>query len=404
MSGAARGIAIAVLALAAPPLLAGSYSHVANCTATGPNAGCLMGHPVSQNPGCNPNCEVTSFGIVHPPGYTGTQTSVPVRICLNPADAQLEAPLQRAIELWNGLVALDGALTTGFHPGTCRHCYVWEDGADPFPADPQYALTTLLHELGHCAMGLDHVNRLWDVAWDGVFEDTSFTRSANAAAQANALDAGLDGYRGNRDDYHAGLSGNPAVSVSWYRTSDNNPHLADGAVIQTPTYTRNRSTLPGSDTWPESGNEVAGIVRGFLRTQSVMYSGIARKGLYVGLSADDVHMVRMGMTGPDLLAGTADDYTISLSYVGSCVNPHEISLSMDQTGVLGDELGVCFSRIDYTFPGDINNVSTARHFSVVPPPGGLIEILLNPNKPWDYSVPIWVADFEHGNLGEWVTP
>jgi hypothetical protein len=403
MSGTARGIAITVLTLASPPLFAGSYLHVAPCT---PNAGCLMGHPVSQNPGCAPNCEVTAFGIVHPPGYTGTQTSVPVRICLNPADAQLEAPLQRAIEFWNGLVALDGALTTGFHPGTCRNCGLLENG-DPLPAGtPYYALSTVLHELGHCAIGLDHINRLWDVAWDGVFEQTSFTRSANAAAQANALDAGPDGFRGNRDDYHAGLSGNPAISVSWYRTSDNNPHVADGAVIQNPTYTRNRNSLPGSDSWPESANELAARLRvpPLLRTQAVMYSVIARKELHLGLGADDVNMVRMGMTGPDLLASTADDYTITLSYVGSCINPHEVSLSMDQTGVLGSELGACFARLDYTFPGDVNNVATARHFSVVPAPNGLIEILLNPNYPWDYSVPIWVADFEHGNLGEWVTP
>jgi len=398
-------IASAVIALASSsPLCAGSFIHVANCAATGANAGCLMGHPVSQNAGCAPNCEVTPFGIVHPPGYTGTQTNVPVRVCLNPADAQLEAPLQRAIELWNGLVPVDGLATTGFHPGNCRHCRTWEQGEDYPASTAYYALSVLLHELGHCAMGLDHMNRLWDVAWDGTFEDTSFTRSAAAAAQQNALDAGADGFRGNRDDYHAGLSGNPAISVSWYRTSDNDPYVADGAVIQTPTYTRNRNSLPAGDSWGESANQTTGGLRGFNRTQAVMYSGITRKELHLGLGADDVNMIRMGMTGPDLLAGTADDYTITLSYVGSCVNPHEISVSMDQLGSLTTELGVCLSRIDYTLPSDINNVATARHFTNVPPSSGLIEILLNPNKLWDYSVPLWVADFENGNLGEWVTP
>ncbi|MGH9204089.1 MAG: hypothetical protein ACRD2A_22915, partial [Vicinamibacterales bacterium] len=214
--------------------------------------------------------------------------------------------------------------------------------------------------------------------------------------------------RGSRDDFHQGLSGNPAVSVSWFRIDDNDPFKIDPTVIDTNEFSRNRNGLPVGHSWPASANHVvgdspsAGLGGVYFRSQAVMYSRGCRRQYFFGLGADDVNMVKMARTGPDLLAGTMDDYTTTFDYVGSCTNPHEIEVRMGS--LPQNELAECQNHlIDYTFPSDVNNVATARHFTLVhnPMAADPIQIVFSTTVPWDFNVLLFIGDAEAGDLAAW---
>ena len=261
-------------------------------------------------------------------------------------------------------------------------------------------------------MGLDHVDRLWDEDDDGDFEETSFTRSANALHVPGGLEVGADGIRGSGDDFHhSPQGGQPADSVSWFRKADNDPFLVDSTVIDTDTYSRSISMLPAGDRWGASGNRrvsddpVSGL--GYMNTQAVMYSRGIRGHYYSGLSADDVNMVKMGMTGADLLAGIPgvdDDYTIDLNYVGECGAPTTYDIKVYLGDLEPGTLGGCtLHRLDYSFA--VGNPLLARHFSMVQDIAATpFEVILNEDVPWYYDHPatlVFLDDFESGDTSAW---
>lgn len=374
---------LAVIALAmvlSPrPTTAGSYSGIAECSRT---SGCALGVPKSD-----PTQEVTPFGITHPLGYTGIETAIQIRICVDSDSPRLEGPTQRAIATWNALAA-----TTE----NCESCVLWED--PPAPAGKYHAESAILHELGHCAMALDHIDRFWDVEGDGFFENTSFTLSANAL-HPGGLDDGDDDIRGSLDDFHTSpVGGQPADSVSWFRIADNNPLIVDGTVIDINTFSRSvTANLPPGHTWAASGNRLVGESLSLPDTQAAMYSLYEPEQRYTGLSADDVNMVRMGMTGEDLVAGTKDDYTIELLFVEDCASGHDVQIRFDDTLPAGT-VGVCDrTDIDYSFPPA--NPLLARHFSVVPLFAGLNpEVLLNESLDWNTGGPDLVLTKDDGGV------
>lgn len=93
------------------------------------------------------------WGTTHPVGFTQMGGVVRVKICVSPGDGDLVPLTQRAIATWEGLVR---------QTEQCENCFLWEEG-EQFPATKPYiAESVILHELGHCAMGLDHPNLHWD--------------------------------------------------------------------------------------------------------------------------------------------------------------------------------------------------------------------------------------------------
>lgn len=364
---------------------AGSFSRVAVCS---PNTGCLRGTPATQHPLCAPDCEIPPFAIVHAVGYTGSQSSLQVRICLNSNDSVLEPALLSAIDTWNSL--------TPIHEN-CYGCFFWETPQFP-SAGKNFVLTTILHELGHCALALDHIDRLWDANGDGIYEPTSFTRSAGAASTPGSLSAGPDGVRGSRDDFHTAPGGGPADSVSWARTNDNDPFVIDGTVIDEDTYARSVFSLPPGHTWGASANRIVGELLGYQSSQSVMYSGAFLMQHFHGLAADDSNMVRMARAGLDFMAGTADDYTSTLVFVGDCGNAHEIRV--ERNPLTPGMLGACIAAVDYSF--EPPNPFLARHFSRVSmiPPQPLL-VLVSSDVDWDFSLPVFLDGFEGGDTSEW---
>lgn len=128
-----RLLAGALLAWSAAPLLAGSYWDVVRRTrAVAPTDPQWVG----------------PYAIVHPFSYDGTGGELRVRVCAAPSAEPLIGPLQDALRVWNELEPV---------AANCSDCYVYGDPiADP--PQPYNARGSLLHELGHCAMGLAHIN------------------------------------------------------------------------------------------------------------------------------------------------------------------------------------------------------------------------------------------------------
>ena len=281
----------------------------------------------------------------------------------------------------------------------CKGCLVWEEPGTP--GSQFFVDSTVIHELGHCAMALGHIDRPWDADGDGFYEPTSFTLSANAASTTSALSAGADGIRGSADDDHQAPMGMIADSVSWFRRADNDPFVVDSTIIDIDTYSRSvAANLPPGDTWAANGNQTVGYLLGYFDTQSVMYSLTESKQRFLSLSADDVNMVKMAQTGVDLMAGTADDYTVDLQYVGICGAPGSYDIRILFAALAPGTLGVCTaSAIDYSF--DPGNPLLARHFSLV---DGPFDIGISEAENWifgDAASAIFVDGFDSGNTGAW---
>lgn len=210
--------------------------------------------------------------------------------------------------------------------------------------------------------------------------------SADVATLTGAITLGSDGIRGSHDDFHHGSmgGGDVADSLTWYRKADNNPVVVDSTEIDIDTYSRSvtaSGSLPPGHTWGSTANHVVANALGLSGTQAVMYSGLAPEMRLTGLSADDVNMVKMGMTGNDRLANTSDDYTVTLSLVTDCQQSHDIEVLRAPTSN-EDSVGECPSVVGYSFPQ--SPPSLAVHFSVMAL-GSDIQLTLNESLSFDFG-------------------
>lgn len=310
------------------------------------------------------------FIVVHPPGYAGTGGQLTVRICANTTSQTVVPAAREAIEVWNNLSPTQM---------NCTGCRLFEDPPSG-STGPVNQKSVLIHEMGHCVMGLEHVN------WPG----TSFTNSRDAVT----INAGTDTVRGSSDDLPSPLPGTRLIH--WFRIADNDPFVIDSTVIDDDTFTRRIIDLPTGHTWPASGNrDVASLLGVPDFTQSVMYSAIAREQVYSGLSADDVNTVRLGMTGLDLQAGIGgDDYTIALEYTNDCaiaeVEVDFLDLGPANTLVPGN----CVVDLDLIPTGALE-----IHHVLVPAPGKpRVLIQINTATFWDV---LFADGFEAGDLSGW---
>ena len=152
--------------------------------------------------------------------------------------------------------------------------------------------------------------------------------------------------------------GQIAESVSWFRRLDNNPVIVDpSTVIDINSYSRSvAANLPPGDTRPSNANLKVAESLGEPETQALMYAVVPRGATYFGLSADDVNMIKMQRTGPDLTANTSDDYTLQIDVV-PCTMPHQIEVRF--LPLPSGVLGACESAVDYAYP---QPAATARVF------------------------------------------
>ncbi len=348
------------------------------CLPSSTNAGTFFS--VERQIANAPSNEEAPFAIVHPLGYDGTQVLIKLDICVESGSEVLVGPVQRAIQMWNQLSS-----TTG----NCSGCVLWEENP---PTGLLSLPDTVLHEIGHCAMGLDHPNLAeseFDVDGDGQISHTSFTVSAGTALVTDS-----NGVRGDAEDQHPFSS----QDIAWFRIRDNNPVIVDSIMIDKDTYSRATAVdLPSGHNYAASANRgVAGIL-GFSNTQSVMYSGIAPGTQYHSLAADEVNMVRMGMTGVDRDAGTSDDYTIELRFKATCTGQEDIIARMNTIDE-NPPPGLCLADIAHSFQQGL----IVLHWSIIA--DSLLQevsIEFDPNKGWDFGSDIFFSGFENGDFSEW---
>jgi hypothetical protein len=335
--------------------------------------GCLFLFPIALSAGVYSKIDSQSLGhdpfiIVHPYGYTGVGGSLVLKLCA--ASSTVEHPLQQAIDLWNQLEAMTG---------NCPNCLQTED---PVPPESPFHLRSLLtHELGHCAMGLGHPN------WAG----TSFTNIRDATS----VGAGADSIRGSRDDVPVPLPG--ARLIHWFRLADNNPVVVDAVAIESTTFSRRITDLPSGHNWAASANRAVASSLGAAETHSALYSDFHTTTFFKGLAADEVNTVKFAMTGIDSLAGTSDDYTITLLAEPNCaladIEVHFFSPDPNDPAELAT-LGRCLSSIEQIDAGN-----TAHYkITVGAGLGPRLEIEINDTINFDT---VFGTGFESGNLNDW---
>ena len=235
--------------------------------------------------------------ITHPSGYSGAGGVLDIEVCIdsNAVDAAaMEISVRNIVKEINNM------------SGSTPNLFFGANNNIPSGVIDFESLT--LHELGHCT-GLGHPNLGFR---SGIVEgsNTDFTQSGDGANDTFAFDAGVDTVIGSADDQR-----NEDQNLHWFEKDVNNPFI-ESANPQASTYSRDVADLPSGHEYASNAGRDVGASLGFANTEAVMQQGQFFDEDQRSLQADDVTTYRMGMTGKDELASTADDYTINMVYGG----------------------------------------------------------------------------------------
>ena len=245
--------------------------------------------------------------ITHPTGYDGTGNKLIVTVGIAPSSIhadRMAVAVQNAIQTWNQLIPTLGNIVTS---------------GNRMPVDQFDFESVTLHELGHC-IGLSHPNLAVESGLTG--NDKNYTASTKGANQVYDLNPGIDGIIGSSDDIRG-----DDVNLHWFPKGVNNPFLIPQTVDQL-TYSRDLGDLPVVDHFAVNADRDVSEIYPIEKTEAVMQQGILAGEWRRTLAADDVATLRLGMSGLDRIAGTADDYTVELHYAGFTDNA-DITLAFD---------------------------------------------------------------------------
>lgn len=245
--------------------------------------------------------------VTHPIGYTGTGGVINVSVGIDATSmddgmsntALMEVSVQNVIRTWNALVPTTGNVVSDFVN---------------IPIGQFDFESVLLHEVGH-SIGIGHNNLGVQTGVGGA--NTDFGASGNGIDNSFNFGAGVDGVVGTRDDVRG-----DDQNLNYFRTSgaaadQNNPFTID-AVVDSTTYSRDLADLPVGDLYAgvaslQNASTIASVAN---NTEAVMNQGTANNQIQRTLAHDDVAAIRYANSGLDSLAGTADDYTLVLTYAG----------------------------------------------------------------------------------------
>jgi len=275
-------------------------SHSSAAVLTGLFVGALL-TPAAVDAGAFVFAGTDDLDVVsHPTGYDGTGENLAVSICIDPTSANaadMEVGVQNVVATWNRLIATRQNLQSG------------DD--NNIPTGEIDFESVMLHELGHC-IGLAHVNLATES--ELASEDQDYTKSTKGPDEVFDVDDGADNVIGSADDAR-----DDDENLHWFRTSNNDP-FSMASTVDSTTYSRMLTDLPGADTFAANADRSVGADLGHADTESVMNQGSFSNEMQHMLNHDDVASIRYAMTGLDETADTTDDYTYTLSYAGLTTN------------------------------------------------------------------------------------
>ena len=229
--------------------------------------------------------------------YTGAGGTLAISVGIDPTSANAAAmavSVQNIVNTFNGLITTTGNLVSG--------------GSNNIPAGALDFESVALHELGH-SLGLAHVNAASESGLSG--SDQNYTKATDGIDNSFNLGIGVDGVRGSSDDVRG-----DDVNLFWFQMSDNNPFTI-ASTVDSSTYSRDIANLPATHTFAANGDRTVSTLLGVSNTEAIMQQGTFSDEAQRTLTADGVATLRYAMAGLDETAGTADDYTLSLSFVGT---------------------------------------------------------------------------------------
>lgn len=235
--------------------------------------------------------------ITHPSGYNGSGGQLEIEVCIDSSavDAtDMVVPVKNTLRELNQMTAVSPNLFFG-------------DNND-IPSGKIDFQSLALHELGHCT-GLGHPNLGYRQAVI-TGANTNLTKTTEGANDVFAFNSGMDAIAGSEDDLR-----DDDENLHWFVRGINNPFVAEPAP-ESSNYTRDVTELPMGHNFVANAARAAGAALGFVDTEAVMQQGQGTDEGQRSLQADDVVTYRMGMTGLDEVAGTADDYTFNLVFGG----------------------------------------------------------------------------------------
>ena len=296
--------------------------------------------------------------VTHPGNYDGTGGVLTVRVGIlasSPNAADMVTPTRNVVAVWNALLATTGNVNRGILPS----------GQFDFES-------VLLHEVGH-SLGLAHCNAASESGLGG--SDRDYTKATEGPNGNFDLNPGADGIIGSADD----LRGDD-INLNFFPTATNNPFVLVAPVDQS-TYSMDIAQLPAGDTYSANADRDVGAALGFPNTEAVLQQGTFSRELQRTLTADDVAGIRYAAAGLDEVAGTADDYTVVLNYVGLVASGADADITIQFND----------SRVGFAASSSSVNLLANNHRSIFNN-----DIFFNDRWNWFYNsapVPVTLVDF-----------
>lgn len=287
--------------------------------------------------------------VLHPSGYVPGNQNLEVNVCIDPASAniaEMVTPVQNVIAVYNAMQPTTGNIGLG--------------GNNNIPSGQLDAESVILHEVGHC-IGLAHVNLATESGLTGSARE--YTKSTEGGNGTFNLNDGADNVIGSADDIRG-----DDTNLHYFKRVDNNPFTLAG-VIDSTTYSRQLSDLP-SGTYAANGSRDLAPLLGVAGTEAVMQQGQFVDEAQRTLTADGIATLAYGASGVDEIAGTSDDYAITLVYQGVTNSNCDVSVSVNNNtgfaqcavgfqGVSGDHFRISTGAVSL-------NVNTNWFFNQVP--------------------------------------